>query len=71
MVKPAPFRWGRVRLPRGRVTVVEGAPFASGMSFVNEGLFDNEVKGTRAKAVEGWMLDVSGHQAAQEGGDKR
>jgi hypothetical protein len=41
------------------------------MSFVNEGLFDNEVKGTRAKAVEGWMLDVSGHQAAQEGGDKR
>jgi beta-galactosidase len=40
-VKPAPFRWGRVGLPRGRVTVTEGAPFASGMSFVNEGLLDN------------------------------
>jgi beta-galactosidase len=39
-VKPAPFRLGRDEVPARRVTILPDAPFAGGMSFRNEGLFD-------------------------------
>jgi beta-galactosidase len=49
-VKPAPFRLGRVEMPAKRVTLDPDAPFARGMSFANEGLFDN-LEPTQARAI--------------------
>ena len=50
VIKPAPFRLGRTEMPAKRVTFVQDAPFASGMSFVNEGLFDN-LEPTQANTI--------------------
>lgn len=49
-VKSAPFRLGRAEMPAKRVTFVRDAPFAAGMSFDNEGLFDN-LEPTQGRAI--------------------
>jgi beta-galactosidase len=40
-VKPAPFRLGRAEMPVKRVTMEHDAPFGPGVTFENEGLFDD------------------------------
>ena len=49
-VKPAPFRLGRTEIPAKRVTMERDAPFASGMTFDNEGLFD-DLDPVQARAI--------------------
>lgn len=40
-VRPAPFRLGRTAMPARCIAMEHDAPFAPGMRFENEGLFDN------------------------------
>jgi beta-galactosidase len=49
-VKPAPFRLGRAEMPIQGIRFVADAPFASGMRFANEGLFDN-LEPARGRAI--------------------
>jgi beta-galactosidase len=58
-VKPAPFRLGRTEMPVQGVTMERDAPFASGMRFGNEGLFDH-LDPVRARAI---ALHESGEAA--------
>jgi beta-galactosidase len=49
-VQSAPFRFGRVEMPAKHVTLAADAPFAPGLSFVHQGLFDN-LEPTQARAI--------------------
>jgi beta-galactosidase len=71
--KPAPFRLGRAEMPVQGISMERDAPFAPGMRFDNEGLFDH-LNPVRARAIalhesgevaiavnsygEGWAMHV-------------
>ena len=49
-VQPAPFRFGRVEMPAKHVTLAADAPFAPGLSFGHQGIFDN-LEPAQARAI--------------------